>query len=94
MMKSSRSRAVAIAAVIVLVFVMFSFSFGRSKTEGFRASKCYDCEQQTCDGDLGYPTMCFDCEAQMRSGRRPSSQSVLDYQLGMGGGAPKMFAGA
>jgi hypothetical protein len=86
------SRVLAAAAAVLLIIAL-AIALRRSpSTERFRASKCYDCEHQT--GDLGYPMMCFDCEAQMRSGRRPSGQSTLDYQLGMGGGAPKMFAGA
>ena len=64
----------------------------RAGVEGFRASKCYDCE--VAEGGLGYPTPCFDCEAEMNCGRRPSGQSALQYQLGMGGGNPKMFVGA
>lgn len=85
--------AAATALAIFAIAIAFSSSSPPTRTaEGFRASKCYDCERQT--DDLGYPMMCFDCEAQMRSGRRPSGQTALDYQLGMGGGAPKMFTGA
>ena len=93
-MKRGIGHGLAVGLAVALGMALF-FSFRRSNPEGegegFRASKCYDCEQQI--SDLGYPTLCFDCEAQ-NAGRRLSGQSALDYQLGMGGGSPKMFAGA
>jgi hypothetical protein len=80
---------------IILIIALIAFRVRVSprlslNREDFTASKCYDCENES---KLLYPSSCYDCEAQMKGGDMVGWQSALNYQLEMGGGRPKIYAG-